>query len=200
MHILHTVLYKFRNVLKRRIFKNRELFDFELISSILLALMFDLRVTLWGEIRSQSLLGVKALKGKKCWLPCYHSPSQICFLALRLPFHASLLIHLVVYEWHWFFRSENPEPSDVRLQVAIKRRRKCINTAEDHICCSCGSDDDFHYSLRFPKRQLLSPTKFIFTTHLTLAITIFDCLLSYAKSTPMYFTLNITPTHIPREI
>ena len=113
MHILHTVLYKFRNVLKRRIFKNRELFDFELISSILLALMFDLRVT-----------GVKALKGKKCWLPCYHSPSQICFLALRLPFHASLLIHLVVYEWHWFFRSENPEPSDVRLQVAIKRRRK----------------------------------------------------------------------------
>ena len=124
MHILHTVLYKFRNVLKRRIFKNRELFYFELISSILLTLMFDLRVILWGEIRCQSLLGVEALKGKKFWLPCYHSPSQICFLALRLPFHASLLIHLVVYEWHWFFRSENPEPSDVRLQVAIKRRRK----------------------------------------------------------------------------
>ena len=73
-------------------------------------------------------------------------------------------------------------------------------TAEDHICCSCGSDDDFHYPLRFPKRQLLSPTKFLFTTHLTLAITILDCLLSYAKSTPIYFTLNITPTHISRKI
>ena len=172
MHILHTVLYRFRNVLKRRIFLNRELFYLGLISSILLTLMFDLRVTLWGEIRCQSLLGVEALKGKKFWLPCYHSPSQICFLALRLPFHASLLIHLVVYEWHWFFRSENPEPSDVRLQVAIKRRRKKMyqHSRRSYLL--------FMWfwrwlPLRFPKRHLLSPTKFLFTTHLTLAITMF---------------------------
>ena len=55
MHILHTVLYTFPEVLTRgTVFKNQELYKLVIIS-------FDSGVILWGEIRSWSLLGVKGL-------------------------------------------------------------------------------------------------------------------------------------------
>ena len=52
MHILHTVLYTFPEVLKRgKVFKNQELYKLVIISLILVTLMFDSGVILLGEIR-----------------------------------------------------------------------------------------------------------------------------------------------------
>ena len=61
MHILHTVLYTFPEMLTRRICLTiKSCLSFR--SLILLNLMFDLGVILSGEIRCLSLLGVKRLK------------------------------------------------------------------------------------------------------------------------------------------
>ena len=55
--ILHTVLYMFPEVLTRgTVFKNQELYKLVIISLILVTLLFDSGVILWGEIRSWSLL------------------------------------------------------------------------------------------------------------------------------------------------
>ena len=60
MHILHTVLYTFPNVLARRICLtiNRVL-QLIIISLILMTLMFYSGVILKGEIRYWSLSGIK---------------------------------------------------------------------------------------------------------------------------------------------
>ena len=58
MQILHTVLYTFPEVC---VFKNQELYKLVIISLILVTLMFDSGVILWGEIRSWSLLMVEGL-------------------------------------------------------------------------------------------------------------------------------------------
>ena len=58
MHILHTVLYTFPEVLTRgNVFKNQELYKLLIIFLILETLVFDSGVILLGEIRSWSLLG-----------------------------------------------------------------------------------------------------------------------------------------------
>ena len=52
MHILHTVLYTFSNVLLRRIFfNNQEVLQLIIISFIPMTLMFDSGAILKGEIR-----------------------------------------------------------------------------------------------------------------------------------------------------
>ena len=63
MHILHSVLYTFANVLARRsnLFKNQEVLQFIIISFILMTIMFDSGMILKGEIRCWSLLGIKVL-------------------------------------------------------------------------------------------------------------------------------------------
>ena len=62
MLILHTVLYTFPEVLTRgNVLKNQELYKLVIISLILVTLMFDSGVILWGEIRSWSLLVVEGL-------------------------------------------------------------------------------------------------------------------------------------------
>ena len=43
------------------LFNNQELLEFVIVSFLLVTLMFDSGVILWGEIRCQSLLGVKGL-------------------------------------------------------------------------------------------------------------------------------------------
>ena len=43
------------------LFNNQELIEFVIVSFLLVTLMFDSGVILWGEIRCQSLLGVKGL-------------------------------------------------------------------------------------------------------------------------------------------
>ena len=60
MHILHTVLYVFPVVVE--LVRNQMLLWWVIISLVLMNLMFESTVILLGEIRSQSLLG---LKGKK---------------------------------------------------------------------------------------------------------------------------------------
>ena len=58
MHNLHTVLYTFPEVLRRRnVFKNQELYKLVIIFLIIVTLMFDSGVILLGEIRCWSLLG-----------------------------------------------------------------------------------------------------------------------------------------------
>ena len=58
MHNLHTVHYTFPEVLTRgTVFKNQELYELVIIFLILVTLMFDSGVILWGEIRGWSLLG-----------------------------------------------------------------------------------------------------------------------------------------------
>ena len=59
-HILCTILYTFSwTVDKENLFKNQELYKLLIISLILVTLMFDSGVILWGEIRGWPLLGVK---------------------------------------------------------------------------------------------------------------------------------------------
>ena len=61
---LYTVFCTFPVVLTRRIcFNILELFKLVIISCILMTFTFDSRVILWGEIRCQSLIGVKGLCG-----------------------------------------------------------------------------------------------------------------------------------------
>ena len=60
MDFLHTVLYAFPVVPIRRICL-QELLEFEIISFILMTLMFDLRLVLLGEIGCLSLWGVRGL-------------------------------------------------------------------------------------------------------------------------------------------
>ena len=64
MHI-HTVLYVFPVVVE--LVRNQRLLWWVIISLILTTLMFESTVILLGEIRSQSLLG---LKGKKIAAGC----------------------------------------------------------------------------------------------------------------------------------
>ena len=64
MPILHTVLYKFSEVLMRRICLTRKTFFHLLINfrfSSWIISVFDLAVLLWGEITSWALLGIKGL-------------------------------------------------------------------------------------------------------------------------------------------
>ena len=62
MHILHTVLNKFPDVLVRRIlFNNQEVLQLIIISFILVTLMLNLGMILKGEIRCWSLSGMKVL-------------------------------------------------------------------------------------------------------------------------------------------
>ena len=61
MHILYTVLYTFPNGLARRIFSIIQGLQLIVISFILMTLMFDSGVILKGEIRCQSLSGMKVL-------------------------------------------------------------------------------------------------------------------------------------------
>ena len=65
MHILYTVLYVFSVVVE--LVQNQRLLWWVIISLILMTLMFESTVMLLGEIRSQSLLG---LKGKKIAAGC----------------------------------------------------------------------------------------------------------------------------------
>ena len=65
MHILHTALYTLLKVLTRKIFFINITLRFAIISFILLILMNDSVVLLWGEIRCWSLLGFK----EKIYLP-----------------------------------------------------------------------------------------------------------------------------------
>ena len=53
MHILHSVLYTFANVLARRsnLFKNQEVLQLIIIFFILMTIMFDSGMILKGEIR-----------------------------------------------------------------------------------------------------------------------------------------------------
>ena len=53
-------LYIFQGANKENVSHNQELLELAIISFILVTLMFDLGVILWGEIRL-SLLGVKVL-------------------------------------------------------------------------------------------------------------------------------------------
>ena len=69
MHVLHTVLYTFPNVLaKENLFNNQEVLQLIIISFILMTLMLDSWMILKGEIKCQSLLGIKGLKGSKWYL------------------------------------------------------------------------------------------------------------------------------------
>ena len=57
MHILHTVLYVFP--VEVELVQNQRLLWWVIISLNLMTLMFESTVILLGEIRSQSLLGLK---------------------------------------------------------------------------------------------------------------------------------------------
>ena len=57
MHILHTVLFVFPVVVE--LVQNQRLLWWVIISLNLMTLMFESTVKLLGEIRSQSLLGLK---------------------------------------------------------------------------------------------------------------------------------------------
>ena len=61
MHILHTVLYTFPEVLTKRIYViiNSNFIQMVIISFILMTVMFDSGVILLGENKCWSLLGVK---------------------------------------------------------------------------------------------------------------------------------------------
>ena len=69
-------LYIFQGANKENVSHNQELLELVIISFILVTLMFDLGVILWGEIRL-SLLGVKVLKysvylgASVIWLEAY---------------------------------------------------------------------------------------------------------------------------------
>ena len=64
-HILHTVLCTFPKLLTRRIWLTiKRFFKLMIISFILVTLMRDSGVILWGEIRCWSLLRVKGLKSQ----------------------------------------------------------------------------------------------------------------------------------------
>ena len=69
-------LYIFQGANKENVSHNQELLELVIISFILVTLMFDLGVILWGEIRL-SLLGVKVLNysvylgASVIWLEAY---------------------------------------------------------------------------------------------------------------------------------
>ena len=69
-------LYIFQGAYKENVSHNQELLELVIISFILVTLMFDLGVILWGEIRL-SLLGVKVLNysvylgASVIWLEAY---------------------------------------------------------------------------------------------------------------------------------
>ena len=69
-------LYIFQGANKENVSHNQELLELAIISFILVTLMFDLGVILWGEIRL-SLLGVKVLNysvylgASVIWLEAY---------------------------------------------------------------------------------------------------------------------------------
>ena len=60
MHILHTLLYISWGADKKNLFANQKVLSLVIISFILMTLMCDSGVMLWGEIRCWSLLGVKS--------------------------------------------------------------------------------------------------------------------------------------------
>ena len=60
----HCSLYILYDTDKENLFDNQELLKLVIISFILVTSTFDSWVILWGEIRSQSLLGVEGLKRK----------------------------------------------------------------------------------------------------------------------------------------
>ena len=60
----HCSLYIPYDTDKENLFDNQELLKLVIISFILVTSTFDSWVILWGEIRSQSLLGVEGLKRK----------------------------------------------------------------------------------------------------------------------------------------
>ena len=62
MHILHTVLYTF----PKESPTNYMLFEWVIISCILITLMFDSEVRLYGEIGLLSFLGVQGLSSFLC--------------------------------------------------------------------------------------------------------------------------------------
>ena len=70
-------LYIFQDANKENVSHNQELLELVIISFILVTLMFDLGVILWGEIKCWSLLGVKVLKysvylgASVIWLEAY---------------------------------------------------------------------------------------------------------------------------------
>ena len=65
MHILHTVLCTFPDVLaKENLFNNQEVLQLIIISFILMTLMFNSGVILKGEIRCWSLSEIKGLMTK----------------------------------------------------------------------------------------------------------------------------------------
>ena len=62
IYILHTVLYTFPKVDKENLFKNQEPYELLIISLILVTLMFDSGVILYGETKSWSLSRFNELK------------------------------------------------------------------------------------------------------------------------------------------
>ena len=69
MHILHTVLYIFPKVLTGEFVYQSKALSSVIISFILMTLMCDSGVILWGEIRCWSLLGFKGLTRRKKGVP-----------------------------------------------------------------------------------------------------------------------------------
>ena len=59
IHILHAVLYAFISLLVREFSKQSKLLSLAIISSILVIVMNDSAVLLFGEIRCWSLVGLK---------------------------------------------------------------------------------------------------------------------------------------------
>ena len=59
LHILHTILYVFRSIERENLFNNQELLWMVIAFFILVTLRCDSGMILWGEIRCESLLGVK---------------------------------------------------------------------------------------------------------------------------------------------
>ena len=91
---------------KENLFKDQELYELVITSLILMTLMFDSGVILWGEIRSWSLLGVKGLRLEKGPLDNkFHAPAiKPAFLHefLTVPHDSSLFSDcLSLLLWFW---------------------------------------------------------------------------------------------------
>ena len=61
IHILRTFFFTFDVTNKENLFDNQEFLRLAIISYILMTFTFDSSVTVYGEIRSQSLFGVEGL-------------------------------------------------------------------------------------------------------------------------------------------
>ena len=77
MHILHTVLNTFS---KENLFTDQKFLLMVIISFILMTLMCDSGLILWGEIRCSSLLGFKGLKKPS---KCDHSKNGVWLCILK---------------------------------------------------------------------------------------------------------------------